>query len=144
MPKSADWKGRNWPGEWIQPYRPALPVDLTTTRDHDGVTYSVSVRAVKEDGHVWATIGVFYAPVKFGQTRATAPGGAAFRRAAREQQRLADAWAEAILALEAENRPRVPAALPEGPRRRTTKRARPATLSRRRRGPPRGSGPSGP
>ena len=89
------------PTEWSNPKPPQMPVTAITSREDTGVAYAVRVSydnpSAFEEGEsevlVWSEF------VFFGQTDATVAGGAAFVRAAREQERIVDLWVAHIRGL---------------------------------------------
>lgn len=71
---------------------PTLPVVMRTTRHRESVCYEVRVGDTKaQEAVVWII------EVYFGMTDDTVAGGDVFVRTAREQQRIADEWAAAIV-----------------------------------------------
>jgi hypothetical protein len=87
------------PTEWRSRREPELPVVMETTIERDGVLYAVTVFEQDVpciDGE--AGIEVWRREVFFGSDDRHCAGGYAFIEAAREQQRIADEWRNAIIA----------------------------------------------
>lgn len=87
------------PTDWPHKEEPQLPVTMRTDIDRDAIRYEVRVsfdgpgfEEGENENSVW------YREVFFGSTDRHCAGGAAFIEAAREQQRIADEWRDAIIA----------------------------------------------
>lgn len=82
--------------DWSRPEQPQWPVSMITTRDDEGVAYSVVVADTTMGYGDEFGVTVWSHEVAFGQRDETLPGGEAFRYAAKEQEKVSSEWVKFI------------------------------------------------